>query len=39
MWTEAVKAVQKHLPTRKPAERLAALLTTFGLEELRERFS
>ncbi len=39
MKNELIIAVQKRLPTRKPAERLAELLSTFGLEELRERFS
>ena len=39
MKNELIIAVQKGLPTRKPAERLTELLTTFGLEELRERFS
>ncbi len=36
---ELIVAVDKGLPTRKPAERLAALLATFGLEELGERFA
>ncbi len=36
---ELIIAVDKGLPTRKPAERLAELLATFGLEELRERFA
>jgi hypothetical protein len=38
MKNELIIAVQKKLPTKKPAERLAELLTTFGLEDLRERF-
>ncbi|MBW7902109.1 MAG: SAM-dependent methyltransferase [Rhodocyclaceae bacterium] len=36
---ELIVAVDRQLPTRKPAERLAELLATFGLEELRERFA
>ena len=36
---ELIIAVDRKLPTKKPAERLAELLTTFGLEELRERFA
>ncbi|MDX9707601.1 MAG: SAM-dependent methyltransferase, partial [Azospira sp.] len=36
---ELIIAVDKGLPTRKPAERLTELLTTFGLAELRERFA
>ncbi len=36
---ELIIAVDRQLPTRKPAERLAELLTTFGLEELQERFA
>jgi len=39
MKNELIIAVDRHLPTRKPAERLAELLTTFGLDELRERFA
>ena len=39
MKNELIIAVQKCLPTKKPAERLAELLTTFGLEDLRERFA
>ncbi len=43
-WEHAIKneliiAVQKHLPTRKAAERLAELLAIFGLAELRARFA
>ena len=36
---ELIIAVDRKLPTKKPAERLAELLATFGLEELRERFA
>ncbi|MFC5302294.1 class I SAM-dependent methyltransferase [Azospira restricta] len=36
---ELIVAVDRKLPTRKPAERLAELLATFGLEDLRERFA
>jgi hypothetical protein len=36
---ELIIAVDKKLPTKKPAERLAELLATFGLDELRERFA
>ena len=32
-------AVDRKLPAKKPAERLAELLATFGLEDLRERFA
>ena len=39
MKNELIIAVQKHLPTKKPSERLAELLTTFGLEDLRQRFA
>ncbi|MDQ5916217.1 MAG: hypothetical protein QG584_2111, partial [Pseudomonadota bacterium] len=39
MKNELIIAVQKHLPTKKPAERLAELLATFGLADLRERFA
>ncbi|MDQ5960362.1 MAG: hypothetical protein QG592_1445, partial [Pseudomonadota bacterium] len=33
MKNELIIAVQKHLPTKKPAERLAELLATFGLAD------
>ncbi|MBI2308137.1 MAG: SAM-dependent methyltransferase [Rhodocyclales bacterium] len=36
---ELIIAVDRKLPAKKPAERLAELLATFGLEELRERFA
>ena len=36
---ELIIAVDKQLPTRKPAERLQELLATFGLQDLRERFT
>ncbi len=39
MKNELIIAVDRKLPTKKPAERLAELLATFGLEELRERFA
>lgn len=39
MKNELIIAVQKKLPTKKPAERLAELLATFGLADLRERFA
>lgn len=39
MKNELIIAVDRKLPSRKPAERLAELLHTFGLEELRERFA
>ena len=39
MKNELIVAVQKRLPTKRPAERLTELLTTFGLEELRQRFA
>ena len=39
MKNELIIAVDRKLPTRKPAERLSELLATFGLEELRERFA
>ena len=39
MKNELIIAVDRRLPTKKPAERLAELLATFGLEELRERFA
>ncbi len=39
MKNELIIAVDRKLPTRKPAERLDELLTTFGLEELRQRFA
>lgn len=39
MKNELIIAVDKKLPTKKPAERLAELIGTFGLEDLRERFS
>lgn len=39
MKNELIIAVDRKLPTRKPAERLDELLTTFGLEDLRQRFA
>ncbi|HNN45354.1 MAG TPA: SAM-dependent methyltransferase [Azospira sp.] len=39
MKNELIIAVDRKLPTRKPAERLSELLATFGLEDLRERFA
>ncbi len=39
MKNELIIAVDKKLPTKKPAARLEELLATFGLEELRERFA
>ncbi|HEX5803631.1 MAG TPA: SAM-dependent methyltransferase [Azospira sp.] len=39
MKNELIIAVDRQLPTKKPAARLAELLATFGLDELRERFA
>ncbi len=39
MKNELIIAVDRKLPAKKPAERLAELLATFGLEDLRERFA
>ncbi len=39
MKNELIIAVDRKLPTKKPAERLEELLQTFGLSELRERFA
>lgn len=39
MKNELIIAVDRKLPTKKPAERLAELLATFGLEDLRQRFA
>ncbi len=38
MKNELIIAVDKNLPAKKPAERLTALLDTFGLDDLRGRF-
>ncbi|AOY01181.1 SAM-dependent methyltransferase [Jeongeupia sp. USM3] len=38
MKNELIVASYKNLPRRKPAERLDAVLTELGLEEMRERF-
>ncbi len=38
MKNELIIAQNKHLPRRRPAERLNEILETLGLEELRERF-
>jgi len=38
MKNELIIAQYKNLPRRKPAERLAEILNTFGLAELNERF-
>lgn len=38
MKNELIIAQYKNLPRRKPAERLAEVLDTLGLAELRERF-
>jgi hypothetical protein len=38
MKNELIVAQYKNLPRRKPAERLAEILNTFGLAELNERF-
>ncbi|RQH02965.1 class I SAM-dependent methyltransferase [Paraburkholderia dinghuensis] len=38
MKNELIIAQYKNLPRRKPAERLAEILDTFGLAELKERF-
>jgi hypothetical protein len=39
MKNELIIAVDKKLPTTKPAERLSELLTTFGLDDLSGRFA
>jgi len=38
MKNELIIATYKDLPRRRPAERLAEVLTTLGLEEMSERF-
>ena len=38
MKNELIIARQKHLPTKRPRERLAEVLQTLGLEQMQERF-
>jgi hypothetical protein len=38
MKNELIVAQYKDLPRKRPAERLAEVLDTFGLDSLRERF-
>ncbi|MEA3116806.1 MAG: hypothetical protein QOI13_76, partial [Paraburkholderia sp.] len=38
MKNELIVAQYKDLPRRRPSERLAEVLDTLGLDELRERF-